>query len=678
MKQKFSSALSLALIVAMLFTSVGLADGLAADADDLVLVAPNGNNLTVTQASGTTVSYDFSATIKNTGNAANDVFPGTVTVSISSSGNWVSNLSDPSFAFIGYLEPQTGEVTVTVPCGSFGTSQVITVSLNAGNSTNGQSLSPNSANLTYTINAGEDDPNCTPPNTAPSVSVTGVSDGASYAKGTVPAAACSVTDAEDGASTFAASLSAITGPYASDGIGSQTASCAHTDTGGLPAVPASATYSIVDPSAPSISYVLSPTTPDGSNDWYKSDVTLTWTVTENESPSSLSKTGCVDQNITLDQGATSYSCSATSAGGAAGPVTVNIKHDGTAPTITGSRTPDANGVGWNNTDVTVSFDCDDATSGIAFCEPETTISSEGADQSVTGNATDNAGNTNSATVGDINIDKTAPVISASISPAAAGTGWYNGATGAPTVSFSCIENGSGLAGACPSAVALGEGADQSVSGGPVSDNADNGSNVATISNIDVDLTSPTVALVGGPANGGTYYFGSVPAAPTCDASDTLSGLAGSCSVSDYSAAVGTHTVIASASDNAGNSASASATYTVLAWTLNGFYNPVDMGNVFNTVKGGSTVPLKFEVFAASELTSTSVVKSFTQAVISCSGAVLVDDIEVTTTGGTSLRYDATAGQFIQNWQTPRQPGACYRVTMTTQDGSFLQAFFKLK
>ena len=38
-------------------------------------------------------------------------------------------------------------------------------------------------------------------------------------------------------------------------------------------------------------------------------------------------------------------------------------------------------------------------------------------------------------------------------------------------------------------------------------------------------------------------------------------------------------------------------------------------------------------------------------------------VEFTTTGGTSLRYDFTAGQFIQNWKTPKKPGACYQVTM---------------
>ena len=151
-------------------------------------------------------------------------------------------------------------------------------------------------------------------NTAPLVKVTGVTHGASYAKGSVPDAMCEVTDAEDGEKSFAATLSEITGPYAADGIGTQTATCEYTDDGGLKAV-ATATYSIVDPTAPSISYTLDPAEPNGDNDWYASDVSLTWHVTEPESPSSLEKTGCVDTTVTSDQQATTYTCSATSAGG---------------------------------------------------------------------------------------------------------------------------------------------------------------------------------------------------------------------------------------------------------------------------------------------------------------------------------------------------------------------------
>lgn len=356
-----------------------------------------------------------------------------------------------------------------------------------------------------------------------------------------------------------------------------------------------------DTTPPAISYVLNPAAPDGANEWYVSDVALTWTVVENESPSSLVTIGCVDQNITADQAATTYSCSATSDGGSAGPVEVMIQRDATPPTISGSASPAANSHGWNNTNVTVSFTCGDNLSGVApsSCGPNQVLTGEGSGQSATGTATDEAGNTASATVSGINIDKTAP----------------------------------------------------------------------------------SVALIGGPADGESYYFGSVPAAPTCSASDALSGLDGPCVVSGYGTTVGPHTVTASATDRAGNANSDAATYTVLAWTLNGFYQPVDMEKV-NTVKGGSTVPLKFEVFAGStELTDVSVVDAFIVKKVSCEtfNGEPIDDIEFTTTGGTVLRYDWTAGQFIQNWQTPRGAGLCYTVMMTTDDGSYIgPAYFKTK
>jgi hypothetical protein len=86
------------------------------------------------------------------------------------------------------------------------------------------------------------------------------------------------------------------------------------------------------------------------------------------------------------------------------------------------------------------------------------------------------------------------------------------------------------------------------------------------------------------------------------------------------------------------------------------------------------VLLKFEVFAGpTELTATSVVQSFVQTRITCDTKATIAEKEVT-----SLRYDVTAGQFIQNWQTPKQAGACYQVTIISKDGSSLVAFFKLK
>jgi hypothetical protein len=423
-----------------------------------------------------------------------------------------------------------------------------------------------------------------------------------------------------------------------------------------------------DTTPPVISKVVMGTL--GNNGWYTSDVSVDWTVSDPDSAIS-SQSGCDDFSVTSDQAATTYTCTATSAGGTSSQ-SVTIKRDATAPTISGSASPAANGAGWNNTDVNVSFTCGDNLSGVASCGPNQTLSSNGAGQSATGTAVDSAGNSASATVSGISIDKTAPTATASASPAPNGNGWNNTDV---TVSFSGSDGLSGIAGCDPSVVLSGEGANQSASG-TCTDKAGNVSALATKSGINIDKTNPIVSLVGGPVDGASYYFGSVPAAPTCNASDALSGLDGNCSVSGYGTTVGSHTVTTSATDKASNSASASANYTVLAWTISGFFQPVDMG-ILNNAKAGSTVPLKFKVFAGpTELTSTSVVQTFTQKISCASGTG--DDIEQYATGSTSLRYDTTGGQFIFNWQTLKTANTCYRVTMTTQDGSSISADFRLK
>jgi endonuclease G len=206
---------------------------------------------------------------------------------------------------------------------------------------------------------------------------------------------------------------------------------------------------------------------------------------------------------------------------------------------------------------------------------------------------------------------------------------------------------------------------------------DRAGNIGTASySLMIDKTPPVVDLTGGPTDGGTYYFGAVPAAPICAASEVLSGLS-SCTVSGYDTAVGQHTVSATATDKAGNVSTASRTYIVLAWTFSGFYQPVNMSGVWNTVKGGSTVPLTFEVFAGpTELTSTSViVQPLTATQSVCSGGVQ-GEIELLATGGTALRYEN--GQFIYNWKTPNTPGSCYVVTITLTDGSSMTAKFQLR
>ncbi|MBV9186747.1 MAG: Ig-like domain-containing protein [Acidobacteria bacterium] len=94
---------------------------------------------------------------------------------------------------------------------------------------------------------------------------------------------------------------------------------------------------------------------------------------------------------------------------AGGPTTItpSLIVDTTPPTITAAAAPAANGAGWNNSDVTVTFTCSDSGSGIATCQTPITVSAEGASQTVTGTATDKAGNSANATV-TLRIDRTAP------------------------------------------------------------------------------------------------------------------------------------------------------------------------------------------------------------------------------------------------------------------------------
>ena len=487
------------------------------------------------------------------------------------------------------------------------------------------------------------------------------------------------------------------------GDGIHSISCTATDAAGNSA---GATESFsVDQTAPVITDDGPTTSPNG-NGWYNADVTNGFSVDAGVSGADASCDAAFpggSQSKTtsgegLDVTVTSDGCTDLAGNTATGLASAGFDIDETAPVITGDASPDANTNGWNNTDVTVTFTCADPNgtdpSGI---DTDTvagdTLSGEGAGQSVTstGDCIDMAGNAaTAATASGINIDKTAPVISDDGPTAAANVnGWYNADV---TNDFSVDADISGPDAACAAAfpggsqsrTTTGEGTALNVTSDGCTDLAGNTASGVTSANFSVDKTAPTAVAFSatGLAEGGSYYFGSVPLGPSsCSANYDISGSAG-CVVSGYGTSVGAHTVQAAATDLAGNVGSASINYTVLAWSLTGFYNPVDMGGYLNVVKGGSTVPLKFEVFAgAAELTSVTSIKGFKAVEIGCGALVwfAADEIEITSTGGTSLRYDSTGGQFIQNWQTPKNKvGTCWAVTMTTQDGSSLNAFFKLK
>ena len=118
--------------------------------------------------------------------------------------------------------------------------------------------------------------------------------------------------------------------------------------------------------------------PLGKDGWYTGDVTVTWSVTDLESPISAT-TGCEPTLIDADTGGTTLTCSATSFGGTAS-VGVTIKRDATPPDVTCEATPSTlwppNG---KLVPVTVDVTIDDETSGPGAIElTDVSSSDEGA------------------------------------------------------------------------------------------------------------------------------------------------------------------------------------------------------------------------------------------------------------------------------------------------------------
>ena len=109
-----------------------------------------------------------------------------------------------------------------------------------------------------------------------------------------------------------------------------------------------------------------------------------------------------------------------------------------------------------------------------------------------------------------------------------------------------------------------------------------------------------------------------------------------------------------------------------------FYSPIDMDAV-NTVKGGSVVPVKFNLYDGNgvEITDPSLVTISAVNSAECDGGTSTDPIEVEGPGATALRYDPVGMQFVMNWRTPRTPGACLALTASATDADPITAYFLL-
>ena len=204
----------------------------------------------------------------------------------------------------------------------------------------------------------------------------------------------------------------------------------------------------------------------------------------------------------------------------------------------------------------------------------------------------------------IKVDKKAPALVSDgpTTPAlTAANGWYKSAV---TNGFTATDGGSGFAPSGdltillqPGPVARMKALTVKIASGAVSDAVGNSTASIDSAAFKIDLSDPTnVAFIGGPAAGSSHDFGSVPAAPTCTADGCRLWPQGLRRHRLQHRRGHPHDDRDGHRQRWSTRPRRRCSYTVLAASAKGFYQPVDMNGVYNTVKGGSTVPLKFELF----------------------------------------------------------------------------------
>lgn len=304
---------------------------------------------------------------------------------------------------------------------------------------------------------------------------------------------------------------------------------------------------MIDKTAPTIGHVF--TTPLGYEDgaWTNQDVSVRFDCADQGGSGVAGCTGAA--TVSTEGTAQKVTGTATDGAGNTSTDTALVSIDKTAPVIAGAPDRAAGANGWYDHDVTVSFTATDDRSGVASTTADKVLV-QGADQSVTGTATDAAGNSASDTVSGINIDKTAPVLTGSFP-----SGWH---TGDVTVAWTCTDPLSGPSGQPADSKVTGEGGNLSATA-TCTDKAGN-STTTTVSGIQIDRTAPTTAAsVSGDLTNGWY---SADVSFTLKGSDNLSGVVDTFFSVDggvaqpYTGAVsidtdGTHTVTYWSTDKAG-------------------------------------------------------------------------------------------------------------------------------
>jgi hypothetical protein len=323
---------------------------------------------------------------------------------------------------------------------------------------------------------------------------------------------------------------------------------------------ASATINL-DTTPPVITATTTP--PPNAAGIYISSVTVTFTCSDAISGIAI----CPPPQLVTTQGANQViSGTATDIAGntATVRVTLNIQTN-PPPTITAAVSPSPNASGWNNTPVTVTFTCSGGSGGIASCTPPVTVSTEGANQVITGTAVDQSGQTANTSV-TVSLDLTPPTITPTVSPAPNAAGWNNTNV---TVSFQCKDNLSGVA-SCPPAIPVTTQAVTVVTSQAATDVAGNSITSSVV--VKLDTAPPTVTITS-PAAGSVYAPQTTVSGTVSDAlsgvasvscNSTSAQLSGSTFTCTTTLSVGADIISATAVDAAGNSAATNVNVTLIS------------------------------------------------------------------------------------------------------------------
>lgn len=277
-------------------------------------------------------------------------------------------------------------------------------------------------------------------------------------------------------------------------------------------------------------------------------------------------------------------------------------------------------------------------------------------------------------------DSTPPLIVPTVSPTPNASGWNKEDV---IVSFEVSDPESGIASStgCDSVTLTAE-----TDGMTFTCSATNGAGLtdSKIVTVKIDKTAPQISIVT-PANGASYVFGAnLQAAYTC--ADPLSGVAECIGTVASGSVLDTLTVgqnqqfSVSATDVAGNQATATAAYAV-NYAFLGFFQPIDNYPIINVVKAGKTIPVKWQVknSAGEVISDLTTVKSITSGAIACDLAPTSEIGEdALTTGGTSLRFDFSSQQFVYNWETASSWNGCRLLRVELKDSTAHIAKFQFR